>query len=239
MWPADPPFLTAQDSCSCSTHWVITNTTASQNQDFFTLIPFKKTLLKNRHVMNKWSAFSKLVKFQPPHTLWLYGKWLLHFSSKRLCSSAGGGTVELPEGVSEVHTPSLQLLRVVGRHVGELSEDVEVRGVSWWGRRKTKQNTECKMMENDSTERSDSSQKRKKKSLTWFFWSVKTSFIWNLWAEELWVRKRRRHREASLFQLSGFWAFTFLVAMVTAESTDTTKAVEVFCVPWELPGPAN
>lgn len=38
---------------------------------------------------------------------------------------------ELPEGVSEVHTPSLQLLWVVGRHVGELSEDVEVRGVSW------------------------------------------------------------------------------------------------------------
>lgn len=36
----------------------------------------------------------------------------------------------LPEGVSEVNTPSLQLLRVVGRHVGEFSEDVEVRGVS-------------------------------------------------------------------------------------------------------------
>lgn len=110
-----------------------------------------------------------------------------------------------------------------------------------------KQNTECKWWKMIRV-RSDSSRrrkrKRKKKSLTWFFWTVKTSFIWNLWAEELWVRKRprwkeRRHREASLFQLSGFWAFTFLVAMVTAESTDTTKAVEVFCVPWELPGPAN
>lgn len=40
----------------------------------------------------------------------------------------------LPEGVSEVNTPSLQLLRVVGRHVGEFSEDVEVRGVSWWSK---------------------------------------------------------------------------------------------------------
>lgn len=44
---------------------------------------------------------------------------------------AAGSWAELPEGVSEVHTPSLQLLWVVGRHVGELSEDVEVRGVSW------------------------------------------------------------------------------------------------------------
>lgn len=36
----------------------------------------------------------------------------------------------LPEGVSEVHTPPIQLLGVVRRHVGKLPEDVEVRGVS-------------------------------------------------------------------------------------------------------------
>lgn len=165
-----------------------------------------------------------------------------YFSSKCLCSPAGS-SAELPEGVSEVHTPSLQLLWVVGRHVGELSEDVEVRGVSWWRKKKTQNVNDGKWFEWDLIRHGEEKEK-KKKSLTWFFWTVKTSFIWNLWAEELWVRKRprwkeRRHREASLFQLSGFWAFTFLVAMVTAESTDTTKAVEVFCVPWELPGPAN
>lgn len=38
--------------------------------------------------------------------------------------------VGLPEGVSEMHTPSLQLLWVVGCHVGKFSEDVEVCGVS-------------------------------------------------------------------------------------------------------------
>lgn len=37
--------------------------------------------------------------------------------------------VLLPEGVSEVHTPPLQLLGVVRRHVGELPEDVQVGGV--------------------------------------------------------------------------------------------------------------
>lgn len=42
----------------------------------------------------------------------------------------------LPEGVPEVHTPSLQLLWVVGRHVGELSEDVQVGGVSCWSKNK-------------------------------------------------------------------------------------------------------
>lgn len=41
----------------------------------------------------------------------------------------------LPEGVPEVHTPSFQLLRVVGRHVGKLPEDVKVCGVSWWRRK--------------------------------------------------------------------------------------------------------
>lgn len=39
--------------------------------------------------------------------------------------------LSLPEGVSEVHAPPLQLLGVVRRHVGKLPEDVEVRGVSW------------------------------------------------------------------------------------------------------------
>lgn len=38
----------------------------------------------------------------------------------------------LPEGVSKVHAPSFQLLWVVGGHVGKFSEDVKVRGVSWW-----------------------------------------------------------------------------------------------------------
>ena len=36
----------------------------------------------------------------------------------------------LPEGVSEVHAPSLQLLGIVRGHVGKFSEDVQVRGVS-------------------------------------------------------------------------------------------------------------
>lgn len=53
------------------------------------------------------------------------------------------------------------------------------------------------------------------------------------------AKKGLRHHEASLFQLSKCWAFTFLVAMVTAESTGPTKAVELFCVPRELPGLAN
>ncbi|TNN50760.1 hypothetical protein EYF80_039025 [Liparis tanakae] len=41
----------------------------------------------------------------------------------------------LSERVPEMHTPSLQLLRVVGRHVGKFSEDVETVthcGVVWW-----------------------------------------------------------------------------------------------------------
>lgn len=119
--------------------------------------------------------------------LWLYGKWLLHFSSKCLCSSAGS-SAELPEGVSEVHTPSLQLLWVVGRHVGELSEDVEVRGVSWWRKKKTQNVNDGKWFEWDLIRHGE--EKERKKSLTWFFWTVKTSFIWNLWAEELRVRKK-------------------------------------------------
>lgn len=36
----------------------------------------------------------------------------------------------LPERVSEMYTPSFQLLRVVGCHVGKFSEDVEVCSVS-------------------------------------------------------------------------------------------------------------
>lgn len=223
-------------------------TTASQNQDFFTLIHFKRWFFFSEQKENQTGMWWINDQLSPCWSnvsrpkLWLYGKWLLHFSSKCLCSPAGS-SAELPEGVSEVHTPSLQLLWVVGRHVGELSEDVEVRGVSWWRKKKTQNVNDGKWFEWDLIRHGEEKEK-KKKSLTWFFWTVKTSFIWNLWAEELWVRKRprwkeRRHREASLFQLSGFWAFTFLVAMVTAESTDTTKAVEVFCVPWELPGPAN
>lgn len=43
---------------------------------------------------------------------------------------AGEIVAVLPEGVSEVHTPPFQLLGVVRRHVGELPEDVQVRGVS-------------------------------------------------------------------------------------------------------------
>lgn len=54
----------------------------------------------------------------------------LHFSSMWLL--LGGRPLGgLPEGVSEMDTPSLELLRVVGGHVGEFSEDVEVCGVSW------------------------------------------------------------------------------------------------------------
>lgn len=87
-------------------------------------------------------------------------------------------------------------------------------------------------------------------------WTVKTSFIWKLRIQAMrktdgrgatgkkkpdeWRGESRlRHHEASLFQLSRYWAFTFPVAMVTAESTGTTKAVELLCVPWELPGSAN
>lgn len=228
-------------------------TTASQNQDFFTLIHFKRWFFFfseqkktkqtgmwwiNDQLSPRWSNVSR-------PKLWLYGKWLLHFSSKCLCSSAGcrqlGGTTW--RSVGSAHSfasASLGCGTPCGRTLWRC------RG-TWRLLVKKKKNTECKWWKMIRV-RSDSSRrrkrKRKKKSLTWFFWTVKTSFIWNLWAEELWVRKRprwkeRRHREASLFQLSGFWAFTFLVAMVTAESTDTTKAVEVFCVPWELPGPAN
>lgn len=54
-------------------------TTASQNQDFFTLIHFKRWFFffwakrkPNRHVMNKWSAFSVLVKCQPPQTVTIW-----------------------------------------------------------------------------------------------------------------------------------------------------------------------
>lgn len=36
----------------------------------------------------------------------------------------------LPEGVSEMYTPPLQLLWVVGGHVRKLSEDVQVSSVS-------------------------------------------------------------------------------------------------------------
>lgn len=53
----------------------------------------------------------------------------LHFSSMWLLLS-GRPLGGLPEGVSEVNAPSLELLRVVGGHVGEFSEDVEVCGVS-------------------------------------------------------------------------------------------------------------
>lgn len=95
--------------------------------------------------------------------LWLYGKWLLHFSSKCLCSPAGS-SAELPEGVSEVHTPSLQLLWVVGRHVGELSEDVEVRGVSWWRKKKTQNVNDGKWFEWDLIRHGEEKERKKKKS---------------------------------------------------------------------------
>lgn len=51
----------------------------------------------------------------------------------RLEPSRGGVS---PEGVAEVHAPAFQLLGVVGRHVGKLPEDVEVRGVPWRGERR-------------------------------------------------------------------------------------------------------
>lgn len=136
--PADPPFfLTAQDSCSCSTHERqhhkirISSLWSTLKGDFFFSEQKENQTGMwwiNDQLSPCWSNVSR-------PKLWLYGKWLLHFSSKCLCSPAGS-SAELPEGVSEVHTPSLQLLWVVGRHVGELSEDVEVRGVSWWRKKK-------------------------------------------------------------------------------------------------------
>ena len=48
----------------------------------------------------------------------------------------------LAEGVAEVNAPALQLLRVVWGHVGELSEDVQIRGVAWWIEIKKKENCE-------------------------------------------------------------------------------------------------
>lgn len=169
-------------------------TTASQNQDFFTLIHFKRWFFFSEQKENQTGMWWINDQLSPCWSnasrpkLWLYGKWLLHFSSKCLCSPAGS-SAELPEGVSEVHTPSLQLLWVVGRHVGELSEDVEVRGVSWWRKKKTQNVNDGKWFEWDLIRHGEEKEK-KKKSLTWFFWTVKTSFIWNLWAEELWVRKK-------------------------------------------------
>lgn len=155
-------------------------TTASQNQDFFTLIHFKRWFFffwaKTKQTGMWWinDQLSPCWSNASRPKLWLYGKWLLHFSSKCLCSSAGS-SAELPEGVSEVHTPSLQLLWVVGRHVGELSEDVEVRGVSWWRKKK---NTECKWWKMIRV-RSDSSRrrKRKKKKIVWLGFSEQSKHL--------------------------------------------------------------
>ena len=40
------------------------------------------------------------------------------------------GEALLAEGVAEVNAPALQLLGVVRGHVGELPEDVQIRGVA-------------------------------------------------------------------------------------------------------------
>lgn len=66
----------------------------------------------------------------------------------------------LPEGVSEVQTPSFQLFWVVGSHVRKFSEDVKVRGVSWWTKRE------------NTTGNDDENHSPRPKAL----WRVKTSF---------------------------------------------------------------
>lgn len=38
--------------------------------------------------------------------------------------------MRLPEGVTEVNAPPFQLLRIVGGHVGKLTENIQVRGVT-------------------------------------------------------------------------------------------------------------
>lgn len=71
----------------------------------------------------------------PFFTTWfqlLHGPWLWGPCALRL-------VCRLPEGVSEVDAPPFQLLRVVRSHVGKLSEDIEVRGVSW-GSKQTHKN---------------------------------------------------------------------------------------------------
>lgn len=144
-------------------------TTASQNQDFFTLIHFKRWFFFSEQKENQTGMWWINDQLSPCWSnasrpkLWLYGKWLLHFSSKCLCSPAGS-SAELPEGVSEVHTPSLQLLWVVGRHVGELSEDVEVRGVSWWRKKKTQNVNDGKWFEWDLIRHGEEKERKKKKS---------------------------------------------------------------------------
>lgn len=91
-----------------------------------------------RGLKTKWQLYScfffpKWFKF--PWSInkrsWQHVWKRLHFSS--MWSLVSGRPLGgLPEGVSEVNAPSLELLRVVGGHVGEFSEDVEVCGVSWW-----------------------------------------------------------------------------------------------------------
>lgn len=135
--------------------------------------------------------------------LWLYGKWLLHFSSKCLCSSAGS-SAELPEGVSEVHTPSLQLLWVVGRHVGELSEDVEVRGVSWWRKKKTQNVNDGKWFEWDLIRHGEEKERKKKKSDLVFLNSQNIFYMKPLSRGAVGKKKGRGERSGGTVKLRSF-----------------------------------
>lgn len=177
----------------------------------------------------------------------MFGKWLLAlFKYYVFCplQTLGG----LPEGVSEVHTPPFQLLWVVWCHVGKFPEDVKVCGVTWWRKKKEKKKIND---ENDKGMLFVHFNLKMRGRGNWhdpFIYSQNICYIWNegknrkqrVRKPRKWRGKNRlRHHEASLFQLYKFWGFTFLVAMATAESTDITKAVQLLCVPWELPGSAN
>lgn len=128
---------------------------------------------------------------------------------KRLLWFRVGG---LPEGVSEVHTPPFQLFGVVRRHVGKLPEDVEVRGVSWWG--------------------------EETKTRPWKSRWVTVSLVFTqqrylLYDTET-VKQPQRHHRATPLQLPKCWALASFVTTVTTGSTSITKPVQPLCVWWEL-----
>lgn len=80
-------------------------------------------LEKHHDIMMKGFHFSSMKTLVAP-------RWGGRGASRWWVVEWGWGGWGLPEGVSEVDAPSLELLGVVRGHVGEFPEDVQVRGVS-------------------------------------------------------------------------------------------------------------
>lgn len=58
--------------------------------------------------------------------MYVFIKQYMHLSNRLLMDIM----MQLPEGVTEVNAPPFQLLRIVGCHMGKLTENIQVCGVT-------------------------------------------------------------------------------------------------------------